>query len=102
MNNKMKEDLVMIDYELLRTQTRDNLLKACKELYYSELALCEPYPPKEWKDDNKKAWDEFIWRYQDYELVNEKEDEVNMEELNYDYDTVHIKRQISSGDKETN
>lgn len=68
----------------IRKKVQKNLLDVCKRLYYSELALCEPYAPDEWKDNNKKIWDEWVWTYQDYELVNES-DKVDENELNYDY-----------------
>ena len=32
----------------------------------------------------KKAYDEFIWRCQDYQIVNES-DNIDLEELNYNY-----------------
>lgn len=69
----------------LRQEVLDSLLRACRSHYHAELALGELYVPEEWKDNAKKAYAEFIWRYQDYELVNES-DEIDLDELNFKYE----------------
>ena len=71
--------------ETIKQKITDELLKACKHLYDSELALCEPEAPQSWKDDAKHAWEEFVWRYQDFELINDSTGEIDENELNYNY-----------------
>ena len=68
----------------LRQRVKDALLKSAIDYYEAERACCEIAAPQQWKDDRKKAYDEFIWRCQDYEIVNES-DNIDSEELNYNY-----------------
>lgn len=72
---------------ILKEKTKDNLLKACEKLYECELALCEMYVPEEWKKERKEAWEEWVWKYQDYEIVKDaiSYNDIKDEELNYDY-----------------
>ena len=68
----------------LRQKVQNFLLKSAINYYEAERACCEISVPQQWKDDRKKAYDEFIWRCQDYELVNES-DEIDLDELNFEY-----------------
>lgn len=68
----------------LRQKIQDALLKSAIAYYEAELACYEPAAPQSWKDDRNKAYDEFIWRCQDYQLINDSDD-IDLEELNYDY-----------------
>lgn len=68
----------------LRQKVQDALLKASINYYEATRACCELFVPKQWEDDKKKAYDEFIWRCQDYEIINES-DNINLDDLNYDY-----------------
>ena len=68
----------------LRQKIRDALLKSAIAYYEAELACCEIVVPQSWKDDRNKAYDEFIWRCQDYQLINDSDD-IDLAELNYDY-----------------
>lgn len=68
----------------LRQKIQDALLKSAIDYYEAERALCEPAAPQSWKDDRNKAYDEFIWRCQDYQLINDSDD-IDLAELNYDY-----------------
>lgn len=68
----------------LRQKVQAKLLEASINYYEAERALCELAAPQQWKDDRQKAYNEFIWRCQDYELVNES-DEVDPDDLNYEY-----------------
>jgi hypothetical protein len=68
----------------LRQKVQDALLKSAVNYYEAERACCEMSVPQQWKDDRKKAYDEFIWRCQDYEIVNES-DNIDLVDLNYDY-----------------
>ena len=68
----------------LRQKVQDVLLKSAIDYYEAERACCEMAVPQQWKDDTKKAYDEFIWRCQDYQIVNES-DNIDLEELNYNY-----------------
>lgn len=68
----------------LRQKVQAKLLEASLNYYEAERALCELAAPQQWKDDRQKAYNEFIWRCQDYELVNES-DEVDPDDLNYEY-----------------
>lgn len=70
--------------ETLRKKVQDALIKSAIEYYEACRACCEIAVPQQQKDDLKKAYDEFIWRCQDYEIVNES-DSVNLEDLDYDY-----------------
>ena len=68
----------------LRQKVQNTLLKSAINYYEAERACCEIYVPQQWKDDRKKAYDEFIWRCQDYQIVNES-DNIDLEDLNYNY-----------------
>ena len=68
----------------LRQKVQDALLKSAIDYYEAERALCEPAAPKQWEDNRDKAYDEFIWRCQDYQEVNDSDD-IDLTELNYDY-----------------
>lgn len=68
----------------LRQKVQDALLKSAIDYYEAERACSEMVVPQSWKDDRKKAYDEFIWRCQDYQLVNDSDD-IDLSELNYDY-----------------
>lgn len=70
--------------EVLRNKVQNALIKSAIEYYESARACCEMSVPQQWIYDRKKAYDEFIWRCQDYEIVNES-DSINLEDLNYDY-----------------
>lgn len=68
----------------LRQKVQNALLKSAIDYYEAERACCEMAVPQQWKDDRNKAYDEFIWRCQDYQIVNES-DNIDLEELNYNY-----------------
>lgn len=68
----------------LRVKVQNALLKSAIDYYEAERACCEMVVPQQWKDDRKKAYDEFIWRCQDYQVVNES-DNIDLTDLNYDY-----------------
>ena len=68
----------------LRQKVQDALLKSAINYYEAERACCELVVPQSWKDDKKKAYDEFIWRCQDYQLVNDSNN-IDLSELTYDY-----------------
>ena len=68
----------------LRQKVQNALLKSAINYYEAARACCEISVPQQWIDDRKKAYDEFIWRCQDYEIVNES-DNINLEYLNYNY-----------------
>lgn len=68
----------------LRQKVQNALLKSAIDYYEAERALCELAAPQSWKDKAKTAWEEFVWRCQDYQIVNES-DNIDLEELNYDY-----------------
>ena len=68
----------------LRQKVQDAFLKSAIDYYEAERALCEPAAPQSWKDEAKAAWEEFVWRCQDYQIVNES-DNIDLEELNYNY-----------------
>lgn len=68
----------------IKSKVIEKVLEACKKLYNAELALCEPAAPQSWKDEAKSAWEEFVWRWQDYELVSEDSMNIKTDELNYD------------------
>ena len=72
----------------LRQKIQDALLKSVIDYYEAERACCELVVPQSWKDDRKKAWEEFVWRYQDYELVFKDDMDITNDDLNYDdYET---------------
>lgn len=78
----------LIDRQAIRQSVKEKLIKACGILYESERALCEPAIPQSWKDEAKEAWEEFVWRYQDYQLVFEDTYDITANDLNYDdYET---------------
>ena len=68
----------------LRQKVQNTLLKSAINYYEAERACCEIHVPQQWKDDRNKAYDEFIWRCQDYQIVNES-DNIDLEYLNYNY-----------------
>ena len=68
----------------LRQKVQDAFLKSAIDYYEAERALCEPAAPQSWKDEAKAAWEEFVWRCQDYQIVNES-DNIDLEDLNYNY-----------------
>ena len=68
----------------LRQKVQNALLKSAIDYYEAERACCEMAVPQQWKDDRNKAYDEFIWRCQDYQIVNES-DNIDLGDLNYDY-----------------
>ena len=77
----------LIDKEALvelRQKIQEALLKSAVDYYEAERACCEIVVPQTWKDDRKKAYDEFIWHCQDYQLINDSDD-IDLAELNYDY-----------------
>lgn len=77
-----------IDKDAIKQKVQKKLLDACERLYESERALCEIAAPQSWKDEAKAAWEEFVCRYQDYELVFKYDMPVTIDELNYDdYET---------------
>ena len=78
-----------VDKKTIKKAVMEKLLKACGRLYESERALCELVVPQSWKDEAKCAWEEFVWRYQDYELVFENSEDITADELNYDYEGLH-------------
>ena len=68
----------------LRQKVRNALLKSAIDYYEAERACCEMSVPQQWKDNRKRAYDEFIWRCQDYQIVNES-DNIDLKYLNYTY-----------------
>ena len=72
------------DLAELRQKIQNALLKSAIDYYEAERACCEMVVPQQWKDDRNKAYEEFICRCQDYQLVNESNN-IDLEELNYDY-----------------
>ena len=74
----------LIDRQTKKQSVQEKLIKACGRLYESEKALCEPVVPQSWKDEAKAAWEEFVWRYQDYQLVFENAYDITADDLNYD------------------
>lgn len=73
-----------IDKSAIKQKVQEKLLDACGRYYEAERACCEMSVPQQWKDDRQKAYNEFIWRCQDYQIVNES-DNIDLAELNYDY-----------------
>ncbi len=77
-----------IDKDIIKQKVQEKLLNACERLYEAERALCELAVPQSWKDEAKAAWEEFVCRYQDYELVFKYDMDITKEDLNYnDYET---------------
>ena len=77
-----------IDKSAIKQKVQEKLIDACTRHYEAEMALCEPAAPQSWKDDAKEAWEEFVWRYQDYELVFKYDMDITKDDLNYDdYET---------------
>lgn len=74
----------LIDRQAIRQSVQEKLIKACGRLYESERALCEPAIPQSWENEAKAAWEEFVWRYQDYQLVFEDAYDITADDLNYD------------------
>lgn len=56
-----------IDKDAIKQKVQEKLLNACERHY-----------------EAKAAWDEFVWRYQDYELVFKYDMDITDEDLNYD------------------
>ena len=75
---------IKLDLATLRKKVQDALSKSAIDYYEAERACCEMVVPQQWENDRKKAYDEFIWRCQDYQLVNES-NSIDLSELNYDY-----------------
>ena len=74
----------LINKDAIKQKVQEKLLNACKRHYEAERALCELAAPQSWKDEAKAAWEEFVWRYQDYQIINES-DNIDLEDLNYNY-----------------
>ena len=72
-----------IDKSAIKQKVQEKLLNACERLYEAERALCELAVPQSWKDEAKAAWEEFVWRYQDYELVFKCDMDITNDDLNY-------------------
>ena len=74
-----------IDKSAIKQKVQEKLLNACERHYEAERALCEIAAPQSWKDEAKAAWEEFVWRYQDYELVFKCDGiDITTDDLNYD------------------
>ncbi len=73
-----------IDKDAIKQKVQEKLLNACKRHYEAELALCEPVTPQSWLKEANAAWEEFVWRYQDYELVFDDDVLITDDDLNYD------------------
>ena len=71
----------------LREKVKNALIASAINYYEAERACCEIVVPQQWKDDKQKAYNEFIWRCQDYQVVNESDniDLIDLAELNFDY-----------------
>ena len=69
----MKQLIDKSDLVELRQKVQGALLKSAIDYYEAERACCEMAAPQQWKDDRNKAYDEFIWRCQDYQIVNESD-----------------------------
>ena len=77
-----------IDKDAIKQKVLEKFLNACERHYEAELALCESVVPQSWKDEAKTAFEEFVWRYQDYELVFKDDMAITDDDLNYnDYGT---------------
>jgi len=74
----------LIDRDAIKQKVQEKLLNACERLYEAERALCELAVPQSWEDEAKAAWEEFVWRYQDYELVFKDNMDITDDDLNYD------------------
>jgi hypothetical protein len=74
----------LIDKSSIKQRVQEKLLDACVRHYEAERALCEIAAPQSWKDEAKAAWEEFVWRCQDYELVFKCGIDITKEDLNYD------------------
>lgn len=75
----------IIDKDAIKQKVQEKLLNACERLYDAETAICEIAAPQSWKDEAKAAWEEFVSRYQDYDLVFKSHDmEITNEDLNYE------------------
>ena len=72
-----------IDKAAIKQKVQEKLLNACERLYEAERALCELAAPQSWKDEAKSAWEEFVWRHQDYELVFKCDMDITNDDLNY-------------------
>ena len=70
--------------EILKEKVKDKLLEAAINYYEAERSCCGLVVPQKWKDDRNNAYNEFIWRCQDYETVNYCNN-IDMNELNYTY-----------------
>ena len=78
----------LIDKESIKQKVQEKLIKACRKYFDAELSLCEVCVPQSWQDDHKKAYNEFIWRCQDYIAVFEDIGDITDIDLNYDdYET---------------
>jgi len=75
----------IIDKDAIKQKVQERLLNACERHYEAERALCEIVVPQSWKDEAKAAWEEFVLRYQDYDLVFKSDGmDITNEDLNYD------------------
>lgn len=79
----------LIDKDAIKQKVQEKLLDACKRHYEAERALCELAAPQSWKDEAEAAYEEFVLRYQDYELVFKYDYmDITNDDLNYDdYET---------------
>lgn len=68
----------------LREKVKDTLITSAINYYEAERACCEIVVPQQWEADRKKAYNEFICRCQDYQVVNES-DNIDLAELNFVY-----------------
>jgi len=91
-----------IDKSAIKQKVQEKLLNACERLYEAERALCELAIPQSWKDEAKAAWEEFVCRYQDYELVFKYDMDITNDDLNYDDYETNRQRRFSSGDRKKN
>ena len=75
----------LIDKDSIKQKVQEKLLNACERHYEAERALCKIAAPQSWKDEAQAAWEEFVWRYQDYELVFKCGGiDITTDDLNYD------------------
>lgn len=82
----------LINRQAIRQSVQEKLINTCGRLYESERALCEPAAPQLWEDETKAAWNEFVWRYQDYQLVFEDTYDITADDLNYDDYEINLQR----------
>ena len=68
----------------LKEKVKDKLLEAAINYYEAERACCELVVPQKWKDDRNNAYNEFIWRCQDYETVKDCTN-IDLNKLNNKY-----------------